>query len=392
MIRLCAIAVGILAALPAAVTDAAPAPAPASAVASAVASGAPASPPLIVFYAPADAAATRATLEGTARTRGTAVVDLSPAASPPPAAPQALRRAIEAYHGFAYDDAHTQLQHALAEAARTGALGLSPAELGDAHIYRGLIATEQGDAAVAWDGFVHAATLDPTRRLDPVRFPPRVIETFERAVAAVAAAGQATATVDVDPACTVHLDSRPVQPGDAVPVVPGHHYLRARCPGHAPYGARVLVAGPAQTLRPGLRAAAPPTPATVRPLGRARGADTLLLAVVSPGAAPTLSMRLVHVDTGRVRGSVVVGLAGARAAADVRRAADALIAGMDRTAVIAAPRARPIAPARPTPWYRRPWLWGAAGAAMSAAVLLPFVLDDGGSDGFQVQLGGELPR
>ena len=403
MIRLCASVAGILALLVAPVTDAAAAPAPAPAPAPRV----PAPPPLIVFYAPASdpptaaAATARATLESTARARGTAMVDLSPAAPLPPAAPQALRRAIEAYHGFAYDDAHGQLQDVLAEAAQTGARGLSPTELGDAHIYRGLVATEQGDAAVAWDGFVHAATLDPTRRLDPVRFSPRVIETFERAIDAASAAGQATATVDVDPACTVHLDSRPVRPGDPVPVVPGHHYLRVRCPGHAPYGARVLVAGPAQTLRPGLRASMPPTRAAARALGRERGAGALLLAVVSPGAAPTLAMRLVDVDTGQVQGSALVGLDGARAAADIRRAADDLIDVLvdDRVDVLKgglhgetpALVSPPSAPA-PAPWYRRPWVWGAAGAAVSAAVLLPFVFDGDGSSGFGVRLGGELPR
>ena len=55
------------------------------------------------------------------------------------------------------------------------------------------------------------------------------------------------------------------------------------------------------------------------------------------------------------------------------------------------PRSRAARAAGPTPWYRRPWVWGVSGAAVGAAVLLPVVLDRDGSSGFDVRPGGELP-
>ena len=47
------------------------------------------------------------------------------------------------------------------------------------------------------------------------------------------------------------------------------------------------------------------------------------------------------------------------------------------------------APPRERRWFEQPWLWGAVGVAVTAAVLLPFALD-GGSDqgGFDVDVEG----
>jgi hypothetical protein len=39
----------------------------------------------------------------------------------------------------------------------------------------------------------------------------------------------------------------------------------------------------------------------------------------------------------------------------------------------------------------RPWVWGVAGVAVTAAVLLPFVFDSAPPNGFDITLGGAVP-
>lgn len=350
-------------------------------------------PPLVVFHAPAQApgsvASARAELAAVAQARGTALLDLSPEPPPRPEAGQHLRRAIEAYQSFDYERAQTEVQAVLDEVGRTGGAGLSAGELGDAHIHAALVATERGNATAAWEHFVQAVVLDPSRRLDPVRYPPRVVESFERALAAVGESPPAAVRVDVDRACEVALDGRPAHPGDTVPIARGAHYLRVRCAGHADHGGRVLVARDSVTLRPELVAEARPSAAALRALAGQRGAARVLaaVAVLASGAAPTLTLTLIDVATGKERGRVLASLGQdtPETRAGLRRAAERLLDDD-----LGDPRVR--APARePTPWYRRPWVWGVTGAAVGAAVLLPFVLDRDGSSGFDVRPGGELP-
>ncbi len=353
------------------------------------------SPPLLIFHAPAGvpaAATARTVLVEVARRRGTTLIDLSP---PVPAAPEAgahLRQAIEAYHGFEPERAATAVEAALAEAERTGGAGLTAAELVDVHIYGALIATEQGAADLAWERFVQAAVLDPTRRLDPVRYPPRVVESFERARAELIDSPRAELQVEVDPGCALRLDARPLRARESITVVRGRHFVQVRCPGFLDYGARMLISEPVRTLRPGLVPAAPPAPAEVRGLARGRGAAAVISAVVavSPGASPTLTLTLIEVAGGRERGRVFADLSddSARARTDLERSVDVLV---DQIMTPPAPAPVVTAAPAPTPWYRRPWVWGVAGVAVGAAALLPFLLDDRGSAGFDVHLGGEVP-
>ena len=155
------------------------------------------SPPIIVFVGPSDGppevAEARQALDGLARRRGTVLIDLTPK---PPAKPRArshLRRGVDAYLAFKYDDALRAFDLGLAEAAATGADGLDPSQLSDLLLYRALTEAQRGDSTKAWDDFVRSAAVDPTRRLDPVRFPPRASETFTRAVGAVSAGVQTAA-------------------------------------------------------------------------------------------------------------------------------------------------------------------------------------------------------
>ncbi|ACY14011.1 hypothetical protein [Haliangium ochraceum] len=357
-------------------------------------------PVLVVFHGPAQPPATvgsaRATLSAVARERGAVLLDVSPE---PPAKPEAglhLRRARDAYQSFDYERAHTEIRTVLDELARTGGAGLAADDLVDAHILAALVAGERGDADASWEHFVQAVVLEPSRRLDPVRHPPRVLDGFERAREAVAASPPASVRVDVARRCQVALDGHPVRPGDGVPAARGEHYLRVRCAGHADYGGRVLVVGERVTLRPALVAESAPATAELRALGEQRGARRVLgaAAVIAPQSAaapgPTLTLTLVDVASESVRGQALASLAedSAESRTQLRRAAARLLDG-DVLGQGARPGARP---AQPTPWYRRPWVWGVTGAAVGAAVLLPFALSRDDARGFSVQPGGELPR
>ena len=354
--------------------------------------------PLFVFHAPpeaiAQAQAARAALEASAARRGSVLVDLSEPAEPAARAPAHLRRAIEAYHDLRHADALAEASAGLDEAAATGALGLSPTELSDLLLYRALALTEQGDAARAWDDFVRAAALDPARKLDPVRFAPRAVEAFARASGAVAEAPTASLTVALAPDCAVWLDGRAAQPGARLTTTRGEHYLRARCPGHAPHGERLLIAGPEHRVEPALRPRRPPTARRVREVARARGFSAALWAEAVPEAGGRALLVLRLVDDTRAAGAssarrsprrialrIGAGAAGAVEAA-VARLLEPVVEVTGPVAVRPAPRAR---------WYRQPWFWGLVGAAAASAVLVPLAIDSDPPSGFDLRPGGDLP-
>ncbi len=343
--------------------------------------------PLVVFYAPGEAKAgvrdARDAVGRAASARGTAVVDLSPPPEPPPSAPAGLRRAVESYHGFSYAQALAEIDAALDEASRTGARGLRPVDLSDLFIYRALVLTAQGDTASAWDDFTHAAAIDATRTLDPARFSPGVVASFQRAAAGAAAGERTELTVDAAGACALSIDGRPHKPGEALSVPRGQHFVRVQCPGARSYGARVLADRPQQTLAPRLEPVRPPGDQRVLEEARTRAAPLVLYAVVSGGksGAPTLTTRLLEVATGKERTRTVVAATsggGRRIQSAVERMIDDVVS--PRLPLVDSGGS---APARA--WYESPWLWGAVGAAATAAILLPFVLSsDGDGGGFDV--------
>jgi hypothetical protein len=351
--------------------------------------------PLVVFYAAleldeAARAGVRAALEGAAQRLGSAVIDLSPATEPAAEASLHLRRAIEAYEAFRFGEALTSADAGLTEASATGGMGLSDSDLSDLLIYRALALTERGDSARAWDDFVRAATIDPSRRLDPVRFPPRVVETFTRASRAVTAARPASLAVDLPAGCAAWLDGRSITGQLTLSVTRGEHYVRARCAHRAPYGARVLIAGDTHRMAPQLTPLAPPGADAIRAAVRQRGFLSAVSAVLTrsgSGGALLLSLRLVDAASGRTRGAVAVALTRPDRTEDVGRGLNRLLTPLAGSRVGgSAPPAD-----RPTPWYRAPWLWGFAGAAIAAAVLVPFVIDSDTPADYDVRPGGDLP-
>jgi len=261
--------------------------------------------PLVFFYAaeresPA-ATQARGALEEVALRNGSVVIDLSPAADTPSNAGVHLQHGIEAYRRFAYEEALGYLEKGVAEASASGALGLSHSELSDLLIYRALVLGQLGDAARAWDDFVRAATVDPTRKLDPVRFAPRIVETFDRAVQAVVARPSIPLEVGTGENCAARLDAREVASGTVVTVPEGEHYVRVECEGMVAYGARVMIRGERYTLRPQLQPRRAPTVAEVTKEARTRGADEILWCVLGTAhrGGVTLALRRIEVATGK---------------------------------------------------------------------------------------------
>ena len=324
-----------------------------------------------VFFAPpttsAAVEAARAALAARLRALGIAWLDRSPAAASPPEAPERHRRAVEAYQALRFPEALAELDAAVSEVARTGGDGLSPAELSDLFLYRALTRTQRGDTAPAWDDLVAAATIDPSRLLDPAQFPPRAVESFQRAKDAVALASRGAVTIAAPDGCAVAIDGRAGAVTAALPY--GAHYARVVCPGRVSWGGVVTVAAATQSIPVVTAAESPPTAAALVALAGELGAASVIAMTVgiSADGSATLQVRRVGAD-GQVDDAVSVALVAGAASSDAREALDRVLA----------PVTIPIGPdpLAPTPWYRRPWLWAAAGAALATAVILPLTLGD----------------
>jgi len=338
-------------------------------------------PGLVVFHAPADAPASvlaaRDALAARARRAGVAWIDRSPAAAPAPEAPALHRRAVEAYEALRFDEAVSALDAAIAEAERSGAAGLSAAQLSDLFLYRGLTYTQRGDSTRAWDDLVRAAVLDPARVLDPLRFPTRAVEAFARARDRVRAEPRGDLVIAAPAGCDVIVDGASTSDGH-VTLAYGDHFVRVTCAGQRPWGARIGVAAPSTSFTPSLVADAAPAADDLRALARTRGARELIVvtASLSPGAPPTLSMVRLDVASGKVAARASVALAPGGAATPDAEAA------FER--VLAPPIAVPApAPGERSRWWKSPWLWAGVGAAVATAIVLPIALSqsDGASSG-----------
>ncbi|HUH03894.1 MAG TPA: hypothetical protein VML75_17985, partial [Kofleriaceae bacterium] len=225
----------------------------------------------------------------------------------------------------------------------------------------------------------------PTRRLDPVRFPPRVIESFNRAVTTVQEDPPAEITVEAPAACELWVDGNVLEGLRTVALRRGEHFLRASCPQMQPSGTRFTADG-AATLRPELARVATPELSRAVAEARQRGADSVIWAltlVADDGAEEraTLTMRLIDLDagpapTGKELARVFTRLGRGD---DIAAAAGALI---DRIVV----PERPLIVTAPRRWYERPWLWGVTGAAIATAIILPFAIDSGRSSTFGVRI------
>jgi hypothetical protein len=294
-----------------------------------------------------------------AQTRGAAALDRSPEVNPPPEAPGALIAGIKAYEELRFGDAEAAFDRALIACDHTGADGLERDQLADLHLYRALTHIQQNQNG-AWDELLVTARLDLNRVLDPARFPPRAIDQFTRAQAAVRSMPRAWIRVTAPNGCLVLIDGANAPEG-AVLVAMGDHWVRTSCMDHQPWGRRVTVDRDEVTIEA--------TPAPRVPPG---DDDALIQARVA-GVTAVIDVQ-VWGGFARVRRRAISGR-------ELERATVAMgEAGADQAVIDTVARMLTAEPVTVSRWYQSRWVWAGAGAAAVAAVLVPLmILDDRGT-------------
>ncbi len=299
----------------------------------------------------------------TAARAGASYVDASPEAVPLPDPRPLIKRGIAAYGSLEFDAALTALDAAAGIVDQTGAALVDATALGDLFLHRALTHTQRGEDSRAWDDFLAAASIDPTRVLDPAGFPPRAVERFAAGARPArrhaARAGQARRPGELPGA----RGRRGGRPRGELELAFGRHWLDAACDGRAPVRHRLVVdraAMEAATAGPEIK---PPDDAALLIQARSAAARAMVAVTI---VARTAVVRRLGVD-GKEQDRASLALRGAPVA-------DA------RTISLAVGRllAPPPPPSR-TPWYRSRWAWAAAGAAAASAILIPFAVSGGGS-------------
>jgi hypothetical protein len=321
------------------------------------------------------AARARAAFVDAATRRGARVVDAVETAPHEPALAPALAVALGDYAAFRFADALAKLDELARLADAHGGGELDDRQLSEIYLYRGLSRLEVGPAEAAWEDLVRAARLDPTRVIDPARFPPRVVAAYRRAVAEAAQLAHAELEVTAPEGSEVRVDGR-VLSGGATAVAVGPHLVRVIAAGYEPWAAVVTVTGARERLQPPLRRYEPPD------------ADRLLQLTRERAPARILAGAVVRGERGWRFGARLLSTADGKVVSDGAPFDDSPIAAtVDRVVGRLLPietTARPAAP----PLYRRWWVWVAAGGVAAAlAVVIPVSVVYGSSS---PQVGGAI--
>lgn len=300
---------------------------------------------LVVVWAPG---LRTAPIETAAKRAGAAIIDQSPRPAGTAQTAQLVQRGVQAFDELKFDEAWQALERARSEADRTGADGLTQAQLSDLFLYRGLVKGMQGDETGGWEELVAANTIDPTRELDPGRFPPKVRADFERARDTVKTKARAKLTVQAPENCVTNVDGRPA-PGPLELVV-GPHWISTRCPDRQPQGYRIELTGdvrvpiePAPFL--------PPNDSALLIQARTAGARAFVVVEVRGNVA---TARLVGLD-GRERNRKTVTITN-----DLGPVADGV------TELLTPPREKP--------WHESKAVWAIGGGVLAALVLVPVTI------------------
>ena len=293
------------------------------------------------------------------RARGVAVLDRSPA---PPAQAETgdfLKRGIKAYDDGRLADAQRALDQARDLVEKTGAAGLTRAQLSDLYLYRGLVKAAQGDESAAWDELVEALVIYPSRTLDPAQYAPKVAALLGRVQEDVVKRQTSKLTVDAPPGCTALVDGEPV--AGAVLRPTGPHYLAVTCPDYEPWSSRVdlttLDSHPSVTPKPY------EAPSETEVLVQARSANAHAVIVVEV-RGKLATIRLIGID-GRERD---------RRSATVERGDLAPVAAIVDTM---------LAPTivHHEAWYRSRWAWVTGAVIVTAAIVIPVTAAIAGDTG-----------
>lgn len=318
---------------------------------------------LVVVWAPG---MRTAPVEQAAKAAGAAVIDRSP--SPPGAInnAQTVQRGIQAFERLELDDAWKTLEQARSDIDRDGGAGLTRAQLSDLFLYRGLVKIQQGDTSSAWEELVAANTIDPTRQLDPGRFPPLVRSEFERARATVKNKERAKVTFKTPANCRTTLDGSSAI--GEVELIVGRHWYRVVCPDRQPEGTGTEIRAGKIDYPVDPAPFAPPTDTELIVQARTAGAHAFVVAEVRSNVA---TARLVGLD-GRERDRRTVSIAG-----DLSPLADAVASLLK-----AGPKQH---------WYQTKTAWAVGGGLLAAAILVPLtaiLARDTGSTDITVKANG----
>jgi hypothetical protein len=341
------------------------------AVAQAVAGPALAAPSadIVIVWAPAPLGPASDAIADVARRAGAAFVDTSRAAAPPADPRTLIRRGTAAYAGLEFDAAQAAFDGAIAIVDQTGAALLDQTALGDLFLYRGLTRIQRFDEAAAWEDFVAAAAIDPTRVLDPAGFPPTALDRFTQAKTQVAGLERGRVKLVGPPGCDVRIDGAAVSVAE-IDLLFGRHWMAAACPGHEPVRTRFVVDRAASELAIAGAPIAPPDDAAILIQGRTASARAIVVVTVQ---SETAVVRRIGID-GKQQDRATVSATG-------RDLADAV--------------ARLLAPpplVRAEPWYRSRWVWAIAGVVVASAILIPIAASDtGGVPGVVVRPTGVPP-
>jgi hypothetical protein len=306
---------------------------------------------LVVVWAPG---ARIAPIEQVAHAHGAAVIDRSPHPTATAQTAEKLRAAIATYNTLEFQQAKDQLDAVRSEIDANGGASLSPAQLSDLFIYRGLARAKLGDDSGSFDDLVTASGIDPTRSLDPQVFTPKQTDEWARAKEVVAQRKHGKVTLDVPAGCTATVDAAPAT--GPVDRVAGYHWVRVVCPDREPRGQPLLLTGDDVTVPIQPAPYLPPTDSDL--LVQARTAGTRAVIVVEAhGNIGTA--RLVGLD-GRERDRRTVTLT-----SDLAPLADAV--------------GDLLAPPPEHHWYQSKWTWAAGGVAAAAIILVPLTAAIAGS-------------
>ena len=308
---------------------------------------------LVVVWAPG---ARIAPIEQVAHSHGAAVIDRSPHPTATAQTAEKLRAAIATYNTLAFQQAKDQLDAVRSEIDANGAAGLSPAQLSDLFIYRGLARSKIGDDSGSFDDLVAAAGIDPARSLDPQVFTPKQIDEWARAKEVVAQRPHGKVTLDIPAGCTATLDAAPA----TAPIdrVAGYHWVRVACPDREPRGQPLLLTGGDVTVPIQPAPYLPPSDSDLLVQARVAGSRAVIVVEVHGNVG---TARLVGLD-GRERDRRTVTLG-----ADVGPLADAV--------------GDLLVPPVKHHWYESKWTWAAGGVAAAAIILVPLTAAIAGSGG-----------
>jgi hypothetical protein len=253
------------------------------------------------------------------RLRPVEVVDVP--APPAPQAPDNVRMGILNTQKLAFSEALHDLDAAAAEVATTGGAGLTAAELADLYLFRAM-ATAHADwnaqpgaapteaRTKAFDDYLRAATLTPTRTLNEREMPPQVVTDFKRAQEVVHKRPLGTLIVKGPPDAQVALDGGPLMPiagGLSIHDVSfGEHLIRVEQIGYADWGTVVPFGQPSVEIDVPARAALTLDDATAAAHGRRMGARFALVAAAKGGPGSPVELSLVDTASGARRDSALV--------------------------------------------------------------------------------------